>query len=233
MTLSLLLVAESPAAGAIERTLRPLDVFVRRSPGGSAAIKLALQSPPNLILVDAHDDLTDCLQLCRSLRSIDETSALPLIVLSSHASSQDRLRILESGADDCWTDSVDSREFDLRLKAISRRFESSSATQILRYADVELDLDRYRARRNGKLVALTAIQMRLLKHFMENPTVIFSRRQLLELVWGNPNLDEGAVTACVVRLRRALNAAGGPNLIKNVPCAGYSLDRDADVVAQH
>ena len=230
MTLSLLIVADTPAAGAIERTLTSLDFFVRRSPSGSTAIELALQSPPDLILVDARDDPMNCLQLCRSLRSIEETYPLPLIVLSGPASAQERLRILESGADDCWTEPVDSREFQLRLKAFSRRFDNISASPILRYADVELDLDRYRARRNGTLIGLTAMQMKLLRHLMENPTVIFSHRELLERVWENPDLDEGAVTACVVRLRRALNAAGGPNIIKNVPCAGYALDAEADAV---
>ena len=195
-------------------------------------MEIALRSAPNLILVDGRSDPLSSLQLCRSLRSVDETSKLAAVVLAGAASAQERLALLDAGADDCWTEPPDSREFLLRLKGFARRFESPRTTRVLRYADIELDLDRYRVRRNGLPVELRAMQFKLLKHLMEHATIIFSREQLLEQVWENSNLDPNAVSACVLRLRRSLQAAGGPDLIRNVPGVGYALDAERGSRAQ-
>lgn len=231
MSGSLLLVASRAGGDEICRVLNRLPVHVRCCDSGSTALKLATEAPPNLMLIDARADPSSSIQICRSVRSIEATSATPLIVLTGATSSELRLGILEAGADDCWTEQVDSREFVLRLQSFSRRLQSHPASPVLRYADVELNIDRYRARRNGVPLDLTSMQLRLLKHFMENPAIVFSRQRLLEEVWGNPALDKGAVTACVVRLRRALNAAGGPNLIKSIPSAGYMLEAEFEAAA--
>lgn len=224
MSASLLLVSNRKDGRRIREAVAPVGFHLRQCESGSAAIELALQSPPDLVLVCAGADPSSVLQLCRSLRAVEETSVLALVVLAPSASPGERLAILEAGADDCWTEDVARPEFLLRLRAFARRTEAAQATRIIRYADVELDLDRYRARRNGAPVDLTAMQLKLLKHLMENPTIVFSRRQLLRQVWQNSKLDEGAVTACVARLRRALQKAGGPDLIKSIPSAGYALD---------
>lgn len=227
MTVSLLLVSDNSAGNSLEQTLHCLGFDVRRCESGPVAMESALRSPPNLILLDGRSHPLNSIQLCKSLRSIEETSKLPAVVLAGPASSQERLAMLEAGADDCWTEPVDSREFLLRLKGFARRFEAPPSTRVLRYADIELDVDRYKVRRGGVSVELHAMQLKLLRHLMEHPTIVFSRRQLLEQVWHNPSLDEGAVSACVVRLRRALNGSGGPDLIKNVPGVGYALDGGA------
>lgn len=103
-----------------------------------------------------------------------------------------------------------------------------SRNRILRYADVEFDLGRLKVRRNGRFVRLSTMQMRLLRHFLENPEVVFSRKELLEAVWSGEGLTEGAVTACVVRMRSALDSAGEPSLIRSIQGVGYALDADAD-----
>ena len=98
---------------------------------------------------------------------------------------------------------------------------------VLRYADIELDLNRFKVRRNGKFVPLSAMQIRLLRHFLENPEIVFTRKELLQSVWQNDEIDDGAVTACVSRMRSALNAVGGPDLIRSVSRIGYALDAEA------
>lgn len=227
---SLLLVSDRGSGRDILRAVAPVGLQVRACDGGSVALKLAVRSPPDLVLVDARADVAGSIQLCRSFRSVEETSRLPLFALAGETTQQGRLNFLEAGADDCWTEPVDSREFLLRLKAVARRF-GAGERHILRYADLELDLDRHRAKRNGAPVQVPPLQLKLLRHFMEHPTVVFSRKQLLEQVWDNPDLDEGAVTACIVRLRRALSAAGGPNLIHSVPYAGYVLEAEPETVS--
>ncbi len=224
MTVSLLLVADESAGNSFEQELHSLGFRVHRCDNGAVAMEMALNSPPNLILVDGRSDPLSFIQLCRSLRSVEETSNLPAVVLAGDASAQERLALLDAGADDCWTEPPDSREFLLRLKWFARRFESPQQTRVLRYADIELDIDRYKVTRNDVPVELRAMQFKLLRHLMEHPTIIFSRQQLLEQVWENPNLDLGAVSACVLRLRRSLETAGGPDLIRSVPGAGYALD---------
>jgi two-component system phosphate regulon response regulator PhoB len=226
VTVSLLLVSDESADNAFEQELHSLGFRVHRCDSGAAAMEMALKSPPNLILVDARSDPLSSIQLCRSLRSIDETANLPAVVLTGRASAQERLALLDAGADDCWTEPPDSREFLLRLKWFARRFDNPQQTRILCYADIELDITRYKVWRNGVPIELRAMQFKLLRHLMEHPTIIFSRQQLLEQVWENRNLDPGAVSACVLRLRRSLEAAGGPDLIRSVPGAGYALDAE-------
>lgn len=233
MPANLLLVSGCDDGRRIQDAIEPLGFDVRNCEAGSAAIELAVHSPPDLILLNGSADRAGSLQLCRSFRSVEETCRLTLVVLAPSAKPGERVAILEAGADDCWTEAVESREFLLRLKAFARRLEAIQPTQTLKYADLELDVDRYRAQRNGTPVDLTAMQLKLLKHLMEHPTIVFSRRQLLRQVWQNPEVDEGAVTACVARLRRALNAAGGPDLIRSIPSAGYTLDAALAVQHEH
>ena len=219
----MLVVTRESDSDSFREQLALLGAYVRTSGPGSAAVVKALDSVPDLILIDSRS-AADTIQLCRSFRSIEETSRLGIVIVAAGASPDQSLAFLEAGADECWADAVESREFALRLKGILRRFQGEPNQHMLRYADLELDLERYKVRRNGKLINVTPMQFRLLRHLMENPTVVFSRKQLLGDVWQGQQLDEGAVTACIVRLRRLLNAGGGINLIKNIPAAGYVLD---------
>lgn len=105
---------------------------------------------------------------------------------------------------------------------------SGDRDEILRYADVEFDIGRLKVWRNGRFIRLSTMQMRLLRHLLENPEVVFSRQQLIDAVWGGEKLTEGAVTACISRIRSALDAPGGPTLIRSISGVGYALDIEAD-----
>jgi DNA-binding response OmpR family regulator len=222
-----LVVAQDSSGDPIQRHLEDLGAHVRLASYGAAALLMALDSAPDLVFIDSRSNATNAVQLCRSFRATEETSRLVIVVVAPVASAADSLAFLEAGADECWTDAIDSREFQLRLRGILRRFDQRQSHHLLRYSDLELDLERYKVRRNGRLIAVTPMQFRLLRHLMENPTVVFSRKMLLDDVWQGQQLHEGAVTACVVRLRRLLNAGGESNLIKNIPAAGYALDSEA------
>lgn len=213
------------------RSLQSIGFDIEHVPPDLAAITAATRNPPDLILIDWPTAAADGIQLCRSLRAVRETEDIPLVVLSDSADQEQRLKALEAGADECLTEPVTTRESILRIQALRRLFDHAASPRVLRYEHVEIDLDQYKVRRNGAPVSLTAMQFRLLRFLMEHPTTVFSRPQLLESVWQNAALDVGAVTACLVRLRRALNGAGGPNLIRNVPGCGYALDADGEEAA--
>lgn len=213
----------------------PLRINLERSPldlqfcrPGAAAVAAAIQARPQLLLVDCRTDESAGLQLCSTLRSLDELSSAFLIVITGDEREDLRISAFEAGADDCFAEPPTSRELWSRLDAIARRIRKDVPSEILRYADVELDLRRHKVRRAGASICLSSLQMRLLKYLMENPAIVFTRQELLEAVWGDKKLDDGAVTVGVVRLRRALNSTGRPNLIRQVRGVGYALDADLD-----
>lgn len=205
---------------------RSLDLHFCRP--GAEAVAAAIQERPQMLLVDCRTDEAKALQLCSTLRSLDELASAFLIVITRDDREDLRIRAFEAGADDCFAEPPTGRELWSRLDAVRRRIKKDVPGETLRYADVELDLRRHKVRRDGAAIGLSSLQMRLLKYLMENPAVVFTRQELLEAVWGDRKLDEGAVTVGVVRLRRALNSTGRPNLIRQVRGIGYALDSDLD-----
>ncbi|HUE78636.1 MAG TPA: winged helix-turn-helix domain-containing protein [Sphingomicrobium sp.] len=223
-----LLISDAARADSLRQSLEraPLDVHFSRS--GPQAIAAALQSRPHMVLVDCRSDVAKALLICEHLRAVSETASAHLIVITREDHAELRIEAIEAGADDCFAEPSTSRELWSRLDFAKRRIRNDVSSEVLLYADVELDLRRHKVRRDGRLIWLSALQLRLLKFFMENPAVVFTRQELLEAVWGDKELDEGTVTVAVVRLRRALNSTGRPNLIRQVRGFGYALDADLD-----
>ena len=223
-----LLIADSDAGGVIGEVIAAVGWSLRTTEPGPAALLCALERRPHFIIVDARLADAKSTQICSSLRALEEMRAVPLIALGPPAQPEVRLKLLEAGVDECWTERPDSRECQLRLRAIARRLQPASPPHVLRQAGLELDLDRYTVRAQGAPVQLTAMQLKVLRHFMEHPGVILTCRELLHGVWDNPGLTEGAVKACVMRIRRALAAAGRPKAIRNVrTTGGYIFDSEA------
>lgn len=194
---------------------------------GSGALNAAARFNPSVIIADARSHGGTYADLCAAIRTIDGLEGATLIVLTEPSQTELRLRLLEAGADSCWIEQPDSIEFRLRLKSTHRHIQPLTKSRILRQGTIEMDLDRYTVRTNGAPVQLTAMQLKVLRHFMENPGINFTRAELLEIVWKASNLDEGAVTACIARIRRALQAAGGEAAIRNIKSTGgYVFETD-------
>lgn len=222
-----LLISNVSSADSLRAGLERSGLDIHYSQTGPQAIAAAVQARPQLMLVDCRSNETDVLELCRNLRSVSELASALLIVITREEDREDlRVRALDAGADDCFAEPPTSRELLHRLDVVKRRIKKDIPGEVLRYADVELDLRRHKLRRAGTLIWLSSLQIRLLKFLMENPAVVFTRQELLEAVWGDKKLDEGTVTVGVVRLRRALNSTGRPNLIRQVRGFGYALDAD-------
>lgn len=221
-----LLISNVPPADSLRTSLARSALDVHYSRPGQQAIAAAVQSRPHILLVDCRSNEADALQLCKTLRSQAAVSSALLVVITRDEREDLRAHAFDAGADDCFAEPATSRELWGRLDVVRRRIKKDEPSEVLRYADLELDLRRHKVRRDGALIWLSSLQMRLLKFLMENPAVVFTRQELLEAVWDDKKLDEGTVTVAVVRLRRSLSSTGRPNLIRQVRGFGYALDAD-------
>jgi two-component system phosphate regulon response regulator PhoB len=152
---------------------------------------------------------------------------VPIIMLTARGEESDRIRGLETGADDYVTKPFSPRELLARVGAVLRRVRPALAGEQLSYGDIEMDVEAHRVRRAGKPVQLGPTEFRLLRHFMESPARVFTRERLLDAVWQHdPDIGARTVDVHIRRLRKALNEGGRPDLIRTVRSAGYSLDAE-------
>jgi two-component system phosphate regulon response regulator PhoB len=148
-------------------------------------------------------------------------------MLTARGEESDRIRGLETGADEYVTNPFSPRELLARVGAVLRRVRTALAGEQLGYADIEMDVEAHRVRRGGKAIQLGPTEFRLLRHFMEHPGRVFSRERLLEAVWPHdPDIDARTVDVHIRRLRKSLNEGGLPDVIRTVRSAGYSLDAE-------
>jgi two-component system phosphate regulon response regulator PhoB len=155
------------------------------------------------------------------------TQNVPITMLTARGEEEDRVRGLETGADDYVTKPFSPRELVARVGAVLRRVRPALAGEQLSYADLEMDTVGHKVRRGGKPVSLGPTEYRLLRHFLEHPGWVFSRERLLDSVWGHDaEIELRTVDVHIRRLRQAINAGGHPDIIRTVRSAGYALDAD-------
>ena len=200
---------------------------VTRTGDGEEALLLARESPPDVIILDWMIEGVLGLEVCRRLRRRPETANVPIIMLTARGEESDRIRGLETGADDYVTKPFSPRELVARVGAVLRRVRPALAGEQLSYGDLEMDVAAHRVRRGGTPVALGPTEFRLLKYFLEHPGRVFSRERLLDAVWSHdPDIDLRTVDVHVRRLRKALNDGGRDDVIRTVRSAGYALDSE-------
>jgi two-component system phosphate regulon response regulator PhoB len=197
---------------------------------GEEALLLASEQRPDLVLLDWMLPHLSGIEVCRQLRRGAKTRDIPVIMLTARGEEGDRVRGLDSGADDYVAKPFSTPELMARIKAVLRRTSPSSAGDILSYADLSMDLGGHRVRRGNRDVHLGPTEFRLLRHFMQHPGRVFSREQLLDIVWGHDvYVEPRTVDVHIRRLRKALNDDSETDLIRTVRSAGYSLDVQAQV----
>ena len=200
---------------------------VRRTGDGEEALMLAEEEHPDVVILDWMIEGVSGLEVCRRLRRKEATSRVPIIMLTARGEESDRIRGLETGADDYVTKPFSPRELLARVGAVLRRVRPALAGEQLSYADVELDVAAHKVRRRGHTVQLGPTEFRLLKALMERPGRVFSRERLLDTVWSHdPEIDARTVDVHVRRLRKALNEDGQRDIIRTVRSAGYSIDAE-------
>jgi len=204
------------------------DFDVAQTPDGEEALILAQERTPDIVLLDWMVENLSGIEVCRRLRRMSETANVPIIMLTARGEEEDRVRGLETGADDYVTKPFSPRELIARVNAVLRRVRPALAGEVLSFGDLEMDTVAHKVRRAGILVPLGPTEFRLLRHLLEHPGWVFSRERLLDSVWGQDSeIELRTVDVHIRRLRKAINADGRPDIIRTVRSAGYSLDADA------
>ena len=180
---------------------------------------------PDLVLLDWMLPGLSGIEVCRRIRGKAETRNLPIIMLTARGEESDRIRGLDTGADDYLTKPFSMIELIARIRAVLRRIRPGLADDRINHGDIVIDRVAHRVRRAGNEIHLGPTEFRLLDHLMQHPGRVFSREQLLDAVWGSDVYVEArTVDVHVGRLRKALNVEGTVNPIRTVRSAGYSLD---------
>jgi two-component system phosphate regulon response regulator PhoB len=194
---------------------------------GEEALLLAKERRPDLVLLDWMLPLVSGIEVCRQLRRLPEIRAVPVVMLTARGEEADKVRGLDSGADDYVTKPFSPGELIARLRALLRRSRPALDGDNLQYEDLMMDLIAHRVRRNGRDIHLGPTEFRLLRHLMEHQGRVFTREQLLDVVWGpDVYVEPRTVDVHIRRLRKAINDGADFDLIRTVRSAGYSLDRE-------
>jgi two-component system, OmpR family, phosphate regulon response regulator PhoB len=192
--------------------------------GEDALIQIA-ERKPEVVLLDWMLPLVSGIEVCRQIRRAPASRTLPIIMLTARGEEGDRVRGLNSGADDYVVKPFSPTELIARLRAVIRRAQPTSGEDVLRFADLAMDLVAHRVTRDGKQIHLGPTEFRLLRFLMQHPGRVFSREQLLDQVWGHDvYVEVRTVDVHIRRLRKALNADKTADLIRTVRAAGYALD---------
>ena len=199
---------------------------VKSATNGEDALLLIKEEIPSLAIFDWMIPEPNGLELCKILRRKQETSNLPIIMLTAREEEEDRIRGLEYGADDYISKPFSPAELIARIKALIRR-STSSQNNILEFEDIKIFDNEHKVFRGKTRVHLGPTEYNLLKHLMENPCRVFSRDQLLDSGWGHGiYVERRTVDTHIRRLRKALNVEGKKNFIRTIRSSGYSIDKD-------
>ena len=191
---------------------------------GEDGLLLVEENHPDLIILDWMIPQLSGLEVCRRLKSNPNTRQIPVIMLSARAEDVDRVRGLETGADDYVVKPYSVIEFTARVKAHFRRANVATAGTKLTYDDMVVDLETYRVYRDNLEIKLGPTEFKLLTEFMEKPRRVLQRDQLLDRVWGQEvYVDTRTVDVHIGRLRKALQQHGGKDPIRTVRGIGYAL----------
>ena len=226
----LVLVVEDEAALAtmLRYNLEKQGFRVDEAADGQEALTRIGEERPDLVLLDWMLPSLSGIEVCRQMRRRPETRDVPVIMLTARAEDQDAVRALNLGADDYITKPFGIEALMARIRALLRRAGAAPAKGRLEFADLAMDLAAHRVQRNGRGVHLGPTEFRLLEFFMQNPTRVFTREELLNAVWGRDiHVEPRTVDVHIRRLRKAINGPGETDIIRTVRAAGYALDTEA------
>jgi two-component system phosphate regulon response regulator PhoB len=226
MAPKLLLVEDDPAlAELVAFRFQSEGYSVRTTGDGDEALVLASEDTPDLVILDWMLEGASGIEVCRRLRRDKATAHVPIVMLTARGSEDDRIRGLETGADDYVTKPFSPRELIARVAAVLRRVRPALAGETIAVGDLALDPTAHRVTRRGRPLAVGPTEFRLLRHFMESPGRVFSRGQLLDAVWGTGSeIELRTVDVHIRRLRKAIELDGAPDPVRTVRSAGYSLE---------
>ena len=220
-----LLVEDEPAQRTVlAYNLEAEGFAVTQADNGEDALVLVDEEEPDIIILDWMMPKVSGIEVCRRLKMRPETRGIPIIMLSARAEEVDRIRGLETGADDYVVKPYSVLELMARARAQLRRVRPSTAGVVLEHDDIRLDPESHRVYRAEKVLKLGPTEFKLLVTLMERPGRVFSREQLLDLVWGRDiYVDTRTEDVHVGGLRKSLMLHGGADPVRTVRGAGYAL----------
>jgi len=206
---------------------------VAEAADGEEALTVVEETSPDLILLDWMLPMMSGIEVCRQLRRQPNTKDVPIVMITARGEETDKIRGLNTGADDYITKPFSMPELMARIRALLRRTQPTPTKGTLNYQDIVMDLSAHRVTRGGRYVHLGPTEFRLLQFLMEHPGQVFSREELLNAVWG-PDIyvEPRTVDVHIRRLRKALNGEAEADVIRTVRAAGYALDADAALQQQ-
>jgi two-component system phosphate regulon response regulator PhoB len=221
----ILLVEDEPAQREVlTYNLQAEGFTVRCAGNGEEAILMINEALPDLVILDWMMPLLSGIEVCRQIKTREDTRHIPVIMLSARSEEVDTVRGLETGADDYVIKPYSVRELMARARTQLRRTRAVGAGSTLTFEDIVLDPVNHRVSRNMQELKLGPTEFRLLSRLMERPGRVFSRNQLLDLVWGcDVFVDTRTVDVHVARLRKALTLYEDGDPIRTVRGAGYAL----------
>ena len=222
---TVLLVEDEPAQReALAYNLRAEGYALLLAETGAEAELIIAETPPDIILLDWMLPELSGIELCRRLKMRPETRAIPVVMISARGEEVDRVRGLETGADDYVVKPYSMVELMARVRVQLRRVRPASAGMVLEHGDLRLDAETHRVHRAGVELHLGPTEFRLLATLMERPGRVFTREALLDRVWGRDiYVETRTVDVHVGRLRKALSEAGAGDPIRTVRGSGYAL----------
>ena len=228
-TKPLILIVEDEAALAtmLRYNLEKEGYRVCEAGDGEEALTLVSERKPDLVVLDWMLPSLSGIEVCRQLRRKPATRELPIIMLTARGEEGDKIRGLNTGADDYMTKPFSLPELMARIRAMLRRVQPVPQKGMLEYGDIAMDLAAHRVTRGDRPVHLGPTEFRLLQFFMQHPGNVFSREELLNAVWG-PDIyvEPRTVDVHIRRLRKALNGDNDADIIRTVRAAGYALDSE-------
>lgn len=195
---------------------------VQEAEDAPQAERVVSDNLPDLILMDWMLPGSSGVELARRFRRDEYTQEVPIIMLTARSEEDDRIRGLESGADDYVTKPFSPRELIARIKAVLRRASPEQDEGLLELDGLVLDTHSHRVSANNKRLNMGPTEFRLLQFFMAHPERVYSRSQLLDMVWSRGSfVEERTVDVHIRRLRKALADEGFDRFIQTVRGAGY------------
>ena len=216
---------EEALATLLEYNLGQEKFDVTLASDGEEGILKIEENPPDVVILDWMLPKVSGIEICRRIRSKPETRNIPIIMLTARSEEADRIRGLETGADDYLTKPFSTNELIARVRAVLRRIRPGLADDTVICGDIKVDRVSHRVTRGEKEIHLGPTEFRLLDHLIQHPGRVFSREQLLNAVWGSDVFVEvRTVDVHIGRLRKALNKYKQGDPIRTVRSAGYALD---------
>ena len=204
--------------------LKAEGFLVISADNGEDALLLVEEEEPDLILLDWMMPNLSGIEVCRRLKSCNETRAIPIVMVSARSEEMDKVRGLEIGADDYLVKPYSVIELIARLRTQLRRTRAATIGETLHFQDIILDPETHKVFRDEAQLKLGPTEFRLLRTMMEKPGRVWSRDQLLDRVWGRDiYVDTRTVDVHIGRLRKALLKHGGIDPLRTVRGAGYAL----------